>query len=226
MRRPRSRCRADRRRRSRRNPRGRANPVDCPVPGGSWPPRLDSPAPRAASHCAISRGDPALPIPSRSSSRHRRSVGIEARCAIQIEASQEPGDPRCLRPQPRRLERDRPGRGIARPDVVPALALAGDHRPAPRVGQRDEDADRAPVEPARPARGVRSERSQFPPQARRREGPCRDDAEVRSRKRRLDRLRRLLGGTRDGGGDEDRDDARDDARPHGANASLCAFPAR
>ena len=49
-------------------------------------------------------------------------------------------------------EGDRDGRRVARPDVGPAVAGAGDRRPGAAVGQCPEHEQRAPVHPPRPGR--------------------------------------------------------------------------
>ena len=128
-----------------------------------------------------------------------------------------------LRPQPRRLERDRPGRRVARPDVVPAVPLAGDHRAAARIGERDQDADGTAVEPSRPGRGAPARAGSARPHARRgeRAGP-RPSRNAGAGIAGLIGSRRLLGRAGDGGRDEDRGADRDDAPLHRADASLCA----
>ena len=152
--------------------------------------------------CTIRGLDPSLLIAGCSSSRHAVAVGIEAR-SVQIEAVEEPGHALGLGPQPGGLQRDRTGGCVSRPDVVPAIALAGDHRSGARIGEGHQHPNRAAIEAPRPAR--RPGPSGCVPRrtARGRERPGPDGAEMRSGNRGLDRGWRLLGRAGDGGGDEE-----------------------
>ena len=117
-------------------------------------PSPDSPGPHGPLDCSLGRRDPSLLVPSRSSARDPRAVGVKARGALEVETREEPDHPPRLRPEPRRLQRDRPGRGVARPDVVPAIALPGDHRAASGVGERDQHADASGGRDVAPRRGA------------------------------------------------------------------------
>ena len=186
-------------------------------------PSPDRPGPNTPLDCSLGRGDPSLLVPSRSSPRDPRAVGVKARRSFEIETRQKPNDPPRLRPEPRPLQRDRAGRGIAWPDVVPTIPLPGDHRAVPGVGECHEHPDGAAVEASRPCRGAGAEGSCLPPDLRRRERARSRHTEVRSRQRGLDRGRRLLGRARNRGGDEDHCGDRDDAPLHTPDASLCAL---
>ena len=102
---------------------------------------------RRSGRAARRRGPPPGPSrprpPAPPGRADRASVVMEARRGAEIERGQEVGDPPGLAPVPGAGEGDRRGGRIARPDVCPAVANPGRHRPAAAIGEGAQDEQRA-----------------------------------------------------------------------------------